>query len=385
MLHLKRNYSKNKPQRAALKLAVIYALIAGAYILLSDRLVESLTENAHTLTKLQTIKGWLFIIGTAVILFLLLNRELKVKWQLWESENRFTSLFYHSIDAHLLISQNGQIFAANDRACRMFEFTPEEIQEVNIDKLLNWFDSGLGYVFEQLQKKGNFTGELIGIKKSGRTFPCGASFSPFEDSENNLYINITLQDISHRKEAEKALRESETRLELAIEGSDGGFWDLKFEPEDSSEGIPDKIYLSPRLKSFIGFKDDEFPNSIESWQSRILPQDLQRLQETARAHLQGEISLHKTKYRIRHKDGSIRWLQTHGKIMRDEGGKPVRWSGLDWDITDIVELQQQLKASEELYRLTLSNISDAVFITDDQGKFTFICPNVDVIFGYSVE
>ncbi|HEY7250336.1 MAG TPA: PAS domain-containing protein, partial [Methylomirabilota bacterium] len=43
---------------------------------------------------------------------------------------------------------------------------------------------------------------------------------------------------------------------------------------------------------------------------------------------------------------------------------------------------QALRDSEELHRLTLSNISDAVFLTDDDGAFTFICPNVDIIFGY---
>ena len=44
---------------------------------------------------------------------------------------------------------------------------------------------------------------------------------------------------------------------------------------------------------------------------------------------------------------------------------------------------EALRASEELHRATLSNISDAVFMADDEGKFTFVCPNVDVIFGYS--
>ena len=43
---------------------------------------------------------------------------------------------------------------------------------------------------------------------------------------------------------------------------------------------------------------------------------------------------------------------------------------------------QALRESEELHRVTLESISDAVFITDDEGAFTFICPNVDVIFGY---
>src|SRR5215510_9442597 len=47
--------------------------------------------------------------------------------------------------------------------------------------------------------------------------------------------------------------------------------------------------------------------------------------------------------------------------------------------------QEALRASEELHRVILSNISDTVFITDDQGAFTFVCPNVHVIFGYSFD
>ena len=47
------------------------------------------------------------------------------------------------------------------------------------------------------------------------------------------------------------------------------------------------------------------------------------------------------------------------------------------------EAFQALRESEELHRVTLENISDAVFLTDDEGRFTFICPNVDVIFGYA--
>ncbi len=58
---------------------------------------------------------------------------------------------------------------------------------------------------------------------------------------------------------------------------------------------------------------------------------------------------------------------------------------LNVEITDRKLAEEALKKSEELHRLTLSSISDAVLVTDDIGRFTFICPNVDVIFGYSLE
>ncbi len=52
---------------------------------------------------------------------------------------------------------------------------------------------------------------------------------------------------------------------------------------------------------------------------------------------------------------------------------------------DLKQNEEALRESEELHRVTLSSISDAVFITDDAGKFTYICPNFGVIFGYSSE
>lgn len=53
--------------------------------------------------------------------------------------------------------------------------------------------------------------------------------------------------------------------------------------------------------------------------------------------------------------------------------------------TKLIEMQEALRQSEELHRIILTNISDSVFLTDDHGNFTFICPNVDNIFGYSFE
>ncbi len=60
-------------------------------------------------------------------------------------------------------------------------------------------------------------------------------------------------------------------------------------------------------------------------------------------------------------------------------------SELQQEISERREVENALQASEELQRLTLTNISDAIFITDNEGKLTYVCPNVNAIFGYSVE
>jgi PAS domain S-box-containing protein len=70
---------------------------------------------------------------------------------------------------------------------------------------------------------------------------------------------------------------------------------------------------------------------------------------------------------------------------KDAKGNGIHMRTVVFDITENKHLQEVLQESEELHRLTLSAISDAVFITDARGVFTYICPNIDVIFGYSYD
>ena len=151
------------------------------------------------------------------------------------------------------------------------------------------------------------------------------------------------------KGAEEELLKSREQLEMALSGSNAGLWDLRFDP-DAPHQISDEIYLSPRLKGFIGFGGDEFPNSVSAWQSRILPEDLDVLRRSAQEHLEGRREIHEAEYRIRHRDGSIRWIHTRGKIHRDDHGVPIRWSGMDWDITERKRMEQEMASLQEQLR-----------------------------------
>jgi PAS domain S-box-containing protein len=84
-------------------------------------------------------------------------------------------------------------------------------------------------------------------------------------------------------------------------------------------------------------------------------------------------------------NGNIRWQHWTNRAIFDDLGKVVGYQSIGEDITERKLVEDALRESEELHRITLSNISDAVFITDDTGVFTFICPNVKHIFGYSYE
>ncbi len=69
--------------------------------------------------------------------------------------------------------------------------------------------------------------------------------------------------------------------------------------------------------------------------------------------------------------------------VRDESGAVVSLFARANDVTERVRLERELRESEQLHRVTLNNMTDTVLITDDDGAFTYVCPNVHFIFGYS--
>ncbi|MHC4592594.1 MAG: PAS domain S-box protein, partial [Planctomycetota bacterium] len=165
------------------------------------------------------------------------------------------------------------------------------------------------------------------------------------------------------KKADQALGESRERLELAIEGSRGGLWDMAFDPDDPNHAILDEIYLSPRLKGFIGYEDHEFPSSLEAWNNRVLPEDLPRLKQVGREYISGAKDQYEVGYRIRHKDESIRWIRSCGKLTRDESGNPVRWTGIDWDVTDEKQAEEALRESQESLEHAVDGSGGALWVT----------------------
>lgn len=160
---------------------------------------------------------------------------------------------------------------------------------------------------------------------------------------------VLINDVTSHKKIEEVMLESRQALEMAITGSSAGIWRIDLNPEKPGE-MPDYAYLSPRLKALLGFDSGEFPNSRSAWQDRIPPEDMPRVQEATRAHLEGRTEIYEVDYRIRHKDGSLRWFNSRGKLFRDEFDRPIRWAGVDMDITEQKLAAEVLRDREERLR-----------------------------------
>ncbi|NML28639.1 putative bifunctional diguanylate cyclase/phosphodiesterase [Zoogloea dura] len=127
-----------------------------------------------------------------------------------------------------------------------------------------------------------------------------------------------------RKEAERALRESEERYALAAAGANDGLWDWNLQSGHA--------YFSPRWKSMLGFADGDIGSAPEDWLSRIHPDDIDAFRQELRHHQQAAAPPLHTEYRILTRNGSWRWMLCRGMAVHDKDGQPLRMAGSQTDI-----------------------------------------------------
>ncbi|MEX5213007.1 MAG: PAS domain-containing protein [Nitrospiraceae bacterium] len=159
---------------------------------------------------------------------------------------------------------------------------------------------------------------------------------------------VTLaMEASERNRAEKALREAMERLDLAVRGSSDGLWDIRTLPDVPWHSPQTPVWRSPRFKEMLGYRDDEFPDVLESWASHLHPDDQQRIFGALAAHVERKVP-YDVEYRLRTKQGEYRWFRARGQAIWDEVGRPIRISGSLTDVTERKRLEEQLIHSQRM-------------------------------------
>lgn len=118
-------------------------------------------------------------------------------------------------------------------------------------------------------------------------------------------------------------------LELLFKGNNEGIWDWNLETNE--------ICFSPRWKEQLGFTDGELENKFDTIETLLHPGDIERFKSALFGFLNSSLEAYNTQYRLKHKDGSFRWILSRGAALRDQNGKPYRVAGSHTDITDILK------------------------------------------------
>lgn len=195
------------------------------------------------------------------------------------------------------------------------------------------------------------------------------------DGSDRRIIGVA-QDITDRKQAEEALRDSEERLRLALNASQQGLYDLDL--------LTGEAIVSVNYVSMLGYEPDTFHETNSKWLERLHPDDHERVRNTFLAYMAGDIPEYKVEFRQRTKSGQWKWILSIGKVVsRDETGQPLRMLGVHLDIDEQKKAEEAVRASETRFRQIAENIKEVFWLATPDHEILYVSPAYEQVWGRS--
>lgn len=284
--------------------------------------------------------------------------------KLFEKNNTFKSIFDHSRIGMVMISPRYKYLRVNKSFCNMTGYTQKELLNMGFVDITHPGDlpndfAAIRSIFSG--KSNNYKYEKRYVRKDGKTIWCMILGVLICDINNRpLYIATQVQDITEKREAELALRESETRYALAVKGSKAAIWDWNI--------LTDSVYTSERMREIMG-RNISYPIPYrETYTKMIHPDDKKIRADAMSRHLNKEQDTYDIEYRIKHQKGHYIWVHASGKAIWDKKGKPIRLAGSVIDISERKEVEIKVKSYMKELEQTNQDLNDFAFIASHDLK-----------------
>ncbi|MHC4701772.1 MAG: PAS domain-containing protein [Planctomycetota bacterium] len=230
-------------------------------------------------------------------------------------------------------------------------------------------------IMDTLQTEGKWTDEIKARRKDGSVFDVQVLASIVHDREGNpVSVMSSSVDITERKQAEEALRESEERFRSLSESSPVGIFHT-----DEQGAV---LYTNPQWQRITGLSLEESLGF--GWARAIHPDDKDRILGLWDECLREEKG-YSGEFRFLASSGQVKWVYTSTSPIRSARGDVVGHVGMNQDITEQKQAELAIHRSEQKYRSLVANIPDVVWTTDQTGRTTFIGSNVKRVYGYTPE
>jgi PAS domain S-box-containing protein len=192
--------------------------------------------------------------------------------------------------------------------------------------------------------------ETVSRTKDGRLLDVSLTISPIKDGEGRVIgASKIARDITQQKAHERALRDSQARLNIALEAGGMGAWEWNIEQS--------RVTWSPQLEAIHGLPAGTFGGSFEDFQRDIHTEDRARVLKTIEAAVESGND-YRVEYRFVRPDGSIGWLEARGRLM----SAPQRMVGVCQDISDRKETEHALVNQSELLSRSNADLREFAYI-----------------------
>ena len=201
------------------------------------------------------------------------------------------------------------------------------------------------------------------IRKDGSRLTVSLAVTGIRNSDNTLtgFLGVAT-DVTGARKAEIELRTERERLDLALTGAQLGTWDWNVQTGEE--------LLDSRWAAIVGEKLENLQSHVGEWLSRVHPDDVDRVWKNVEDHFMGITQVFETQYRLRHADGSYRWVVARGRLVeRGRRGNPLRMVGTLADVTVRLKAENEAKAYAQLLHQFITCTPAAVAMLDNDMRY----------------
>ncbi|MEJ1298401.1 MAG: PAS domain S-box protein [Candidatus Sedimenticola sp. (ex Thyasira tokunagai)] len=283
--------------------------------------------------------------------------------QVEESERLFRDTFEHAAIGLAHVAPDGSWLRVNQALCDIMGYTNNELLQMSFQDITHPEDLHVDLHHMEQVLAGEIDSHSLEkryIRKDGSTVPTVLTYSLVRNNAGQPdYFISAIKDITELEHVKEELYDKSERLEIAINGTSDGLWlwDIKTGYE----------WHAQQWKRLLGYDGDEpLPEKYSTWESRVHPDDKERVLELLKRHLE-ENTRYDCEHRLRTKTGEYKWFRDRGLALKDDSGNPFRMGGSIQDISDLKTAESKLKKSNKEAALAKEFIDNAL----DAQKDTF--------------
>ncbi|MCG9881401.1 MAG: PAS domain S-box protein [Bacteroidia bacterium] len=298
------------------------------------------------------------------------------------SEARFKAITEQTDEGIGLTDLNGNYIFVNPSMCKMVGYSEEELLKMNVRDLRVPEALEKESFKKVLRAKSLKISQLPLLKKDKSIIIADIKGKVITINGENVVLGV-INDVSKQVEreiefiaAKEHAEENEFRLKLAAETAQLGIWEWKIKE--------DLLIWDQKMFEIHGHESDELENKFEFWKQSLHPEDKERVLEEL-SHSLNKTGKLEGSFRIIRGDGQIAHIKVIGQVLRNEMGEPIRMIGINQDITEQVQAEEELKKSEDKFTALVYYAADAIFMLDENGYITNANLTASEWFQYSKE